>query len=812
MPWAELPLDAGWTLDGPGIAGLSARVPGTVAGALRDAGEPLPDDLDEHEWTFSTSFRSPVVAEGRVLLRLDGLATLAGVELGGEEVLRSASMWQAHAVDVTDRLAPAGEANRLRLRFAPLGPEVRATRRPRARWRTRLVANGLRWHRTMLLGRAPGIAPGPAAVGPWRSVHLQVRRGVGVEDLALRARLDGRDGVLAVWARVLGGAAQEVEVVLDGPSGTHRARLDPDGRGELRIPGVARWWPHTHGAPVLHDVRVVAGGEALAHQRVGFRALAAGQSAAHDVERDGLDLHLNGVRVFARGVVWSPPDLVGMAPGVPELRRTLGHLRDAGLNVVRVVGTAAYETAAFHDLCDELGLLVWQDAMFANLDYPLADPAFRATVEEELATLVGALAGRPSTAVLCGGSEVGQQVAMLGLDPALARDGVGYGLLPAAVAAGACDAVVIPDAPSGGARPFRTDAGVANYFGVGGYRRDFSDVRRARVRFASECLALANVPDEEAAGPAGADDGVPRDAGADWDFADVRDHYLHELLGPDALALRASDPPRYRMISRAIGGEVMTEVFGEWRRAASPCGGGLVLWSRDLSPGAGWGLLDHRGQPKVVLHHLRRALAPVAVWTTDEGLNGMAVHVANDGPEPMACTLRVALFADSERIVHEARVPLAVPPHTTVERDAEELLGRFVDIAQAYRFGPPAHDVVLVALERDGAVFSQALRFPVMRSLEQRSADELGARAWVTSVAGRPGLALESRVLLRGVRVHLPGWRAADDALDIAPGSRRVLELTPAGDGPLPPLGHVTALNLAGRLPVDPGQTTRRAA
>ena len=95
----------------------------------------------------------------------------------------------------------------------------------------------------------------------------------------------------------------------------------------------------------------------------------------------------------------------------------------------------------------------------------------------------------------------------------------------------------------------------------------------------------------------------------------------------------------------------MAEVFGEWRRAGSPCGGGLVLWLRDLVAGAGWGVVDHRGAPKVAYHHLRRALAPAAVWTTDEGLGGVVAHVANDGPEPLDARLRVALYRDLEQRV-----------------------------------------------------------------------------------------------------------------------------------------------------------------
>ena len=72
-------------------------------------------------------------------------------------------------------------------------------------------------------------------------------------------------------------------------------------------------------------------------------------------------------------------------------------------------------------MCDELGLLVWQDMMFANMDYPFEDPAFHQTVQVEAQAELSRLSRHPSTAVICGGSEIEQQVAMLGLDPALGR-------------------------------------------------------------------------------------------------------------------------------------------------------------------------------------------------------------------------------------------------------------------------------------------------------------------------------------------------------------------------------------------------------
>ena len=848
----ELLLDDGWQVascapdaheDPASLAELTwlpARVPGTAAGALRDAGRWRPGDardLDAEDWWFRTRFQaSPAAGDERVTLALDGVATVSQVFLNGVEVLAGETMFAAHEVDVGAALA--GD-NELAIRCRALAPLLAERRKPRARWRTRLVNGNLRFFRTMLLGRAPGFAPDPAAVGPWRPVRLVRRRALAVRELALDPQLDGdgpdADGLLS--ARVLiqpldGREIQAVELALDGPSGAVRAPLalsQKDGlvsaEGTLRAPAVARWWPHTHGQPVLHElslhVATSAGAVSVDAGRTGFRTLAPGPASDHDAEADGLDLHVNGVRVFARGAVWTPVDPVSLAPDRARLKAALELVRDAGMNMLRIPGTSAYESKAFHDLCDELGLLVWQDFMFANLDYPIADEDFRATVEREAGATLGDLAARPSLAVLCGNSEIEQQVAMLGLDPALGRGELFGELLPRLIDQSGSDAVYLPSAPCGGALPFRPDRGVANYYGVGGYRRPLQDARRAEVRFAAECLAFSNVPDEagvEAVLPDAPGDvvvhhpawkaGVPRDVGTGWDFEDVRDHYLQSLFDVEPSELRRVDHERYLELSRAVTGEAMAEVFGEWRRGASPCGGGLVLWLSDLAPGAGWGVLDASGRPKPAYHHLRRALAPVAVWMTDEGLGGIRAHVANDREAALTARLRVALYRDGESRVLEGLENLQLPAYGSCERDVEAMIGCFADASWAYRFGPPGHDVVVASLElADGHAsepLSQAFRFPAGRPLRQQTSAELGLGGSLRRLAdGRLSLALSSRRVAYGVRIHTPGFQASDDALTLEPEIERRLTLLPDGAESGAAAGVLTALNLRGNVRIS---------
>ena len=628
-----------WELEADDGTVVPVVVPGTVTQA-----HPQALDADERTWVFRTVVTS--VPPDPVLV-LEGVATAYQVFVDGQPLFSGASMYASVRVPVVVR-----EGSVVEIRCLPLAAALPEEKAPRARWRTRLVDNNdLRLIRTTLLGRCPGIAPGPPVVGPWRPVRLESR----ASEVRLSTRLEGTVGVLSV----------------EGP-GEFTCR-GVTGTGELRIPDVELWWPHTHGRPVLHEVTRMLDGVSSVVGRVGFRSVVNASSSS-------VDLVVNGVPVWARGAVWTPPGLLTGVPADPF--ETVQLAVDAGMNMLRVPGVAPYESTAFFEACDELGVMVWHDLALANLDVPhdLLEDA-----------LVGELQGLlshpgPSLVVVCGGSETAQQVAMLGLDPSLWASPF---LLEKAPARVADRAIWVANSPAGGDLPFRVGSGVAHYFGVGGYRRPLSDVRASGVLFASECLAFANPSSE-------GEDWVPRDSGSDWDFADVRSHYASLLDRP----------------SEAVVGELMAAVFGEWRRTASPNRGGLVLWLRDLQPGAGWGVLASDGIPKPPWWYLRRSLAPQAIWLTDEGLDGVAVHLANDLPTPWAGSLRLALYRSDDLRLEQVSVPVVVNPHASWTADVEAVIGHFVDVSYAFRFGPVSVSAVVATFEDGSASPVQAFHFP----------------------------------------------------------------------------------------------------
>jgi beta-mannosidase len=704
-------VDDPWQLDGLALEWVKSSVPGSV-----DA-----EDADDRDWWYRCSFTA---GPHDRMLRFDGLATLAQVWLNGALILESDSMFVRHRVDVRALLRAENE---LVLCFRALNAAL-AQRRPRPRWKTRLVRQQqLRWFRTSLLGRIPGWAPaalpGFPIVGPWKAIAFDE----SVSDVDVRAWLDGDDGVVEFSCMV---AAERVSGTLSIGGATTEFHVEPQDLGvrlsaQLRIANPALWWPHTHGTPALHDCVATIDVDGIAQTvdcgGVGFRTIEARQD-------DGdFELRVNGVSVFCRGACWTPGDLAPL-----EL------LRDAGGNMVRVGGTMLYESDAFYRRCDELGLLVWQDFMFANMDYPADDARFVASVRAEATQQVRRLRGHACVAVYCGNSEVEQQAAMLGMPRELWRNALFGEVLPELCEQLHPGSVYVPSSPSGGALPFHTGTGVTHYYGVGAYLRPIADARRADVRFATESLGFANVPSQDVVDEVMEGDAfalhdprwkrrTPRDSGSPWDFEDVRDHYLRETFGVDPVALRSFDPMRYLELSRVVTGRVMAEVFSEWRSTRSRCRGALVWFLRDLWPGAGWGILDSHGVPKACFYELRRVWQPRTVLLTDEGLDGLHAHVINESDRELVGELNVTLQRDAQVVIAQAVTPVEVGPRSKRSFSVDALLGTFYDTAYAYRFGPPKHDVAIATLTAAGGeVVAEAFHFP--RRVEPQEAVPIAVR------------------------------------------------------------------------------------
>jgi beta-mannosidase len=795
-----------------------ARAPGTVAGALRTSGQwdlGTRRSFDAHDWWYRCRFDgAPPDPRKRTYLALGGLATIADVWVNGTHALRSDNMFHHHSVDLSGLLR---DSNELAIRFSSLTAFLEA-RRPRPRWRTALVEQQkLRWVRTTLLGRMPGWSPPVEAVGPWRSAVLEERDGLSVEQAFVQARVNGTDGEVDVTlhVRVLGGRGTVSATIRVGDAQQPLACAEVEAgvvslHGRLRLPDVALWWPRTHGAQPLYPVGVVvrvAGTDYVIDcGKLGFRTI--------EVEGlgGGFGLRVNGAPVFCRGACWTSLDVASLAVPATSYAAALDAASDAGMNMIRVGGTMVYEDDAFYDACDERGLLVWQDFMFANFDYPFSDDAFRSSVSKEAAQFVSRVQTSPCLAVLCGNSEVSQQAAMLGLPRELWSSAVFDRDLRSVAGDLRPDVPYLPSTPSGGPLPFNLRTGVSHYYGVGAYRRPLDDARRCGVRFTSECLAFSHVPDEPTIDLFLSDGQapfhhpawkarVPRDVGAGWDFEDVRDHYLTRLFGVDPATVRSEDMSRYLALSRVVTGEVLASVLGEWRSGGSSCRGALVWFFRDLWPGAGWGLVDATGLPKAAYYFVRRALQPVSLIATDEGLDGLALHAINDTGAPIDAELELALYRRGGALAVSRRMPLTLGARSTVTVSSDAVLEQFLDVTYAYRFGPADRDLTVGTLRRGGRVLGRCFHFPLGHAFAREH--DLGIEAIARPAGdGTYLLNVKARRFAQAVAVQVRGYVARDNYFHLEPGGEVEIALRPLGtarafEGTVQPLNAFTPTTIA---------------
>lgn len=800
----------------------SAAVPGTVAHDLLVAGEwdmQHPPEIDKQDWWYRTTFAGPGDDSTNVPFALcfDGLASIAEVWLNGTQLGTTDNMFRAYRFELSQELLPHNE---LAIVFRSVTTDLQK-KRPRPRWKTNLVNNQqLRWKRMTLLGRIPGWCPPVPTIGPWRDIRIEQSL-VTLRDPHWSTSVNGTTGHVSFRGLVRSSTIDrvivrvgDVETIVPGEDLELVDGNTFEVRTSLEIPNAPLWWPHTHGEPRRLPCEVVIESNAISHKiecgRVGFRTVR--------VHRDaGFSIEVNGEPIYCRGSCWTVSDIFTVHGTEQSLRHDLTLARDAGANMLRVVGTMAYESDLFYDLCDELGIFVWQDFMFANMDYPVDDPSFLENIRAEATEQLRRLSAHPSVVVYCGNSEIEQQAAMLGMPRDLWSNHWFRETLPTLCEELHPGTVYVPSTPTGGVLPFHPSDGITHFYGVGAYLRSPAELRQADVKFTPECLGFSNIPHADTINliTEGATlathnpkwkQRVPRDTGAGWDFEDVRDHYLKFLFGQDPVALRSSDMRRYVELSRVVPGEMMARTFSEWRSLHSHNAGALTWFYKDLWPAAGWGSIDSLGTPKATYYFLKRSWQPRQVVLTDEGLNGMHLHVVNESNTRVNGFVEIQLLKEPNVVVAKAEQPIELAARGRRMLNADEMLGGFYDVSYAYRFGPAHHDIVVATLfDADRNVISEAFHF-----IKRRESNVVPAMIETTVEAtnGEIQVTLQSDRFLHDVRIDAKGYLPSDNDFHLVPARTKVVRFRSFGPTPKSFRAEIEALNL--ETPVDLSYTPSR--
>ncbi|MES1207814.1 MAG: glycoside hydrolase family 2 protein [Pseudomonadota bacterium] len=795
---------------------MPAVVPGCVHTDLLRAGK-IPDPFvgtneKQLQWIEHTDweYRTTVDADA-ALLRHDhvevvfqGLDTYAEVTVNGARVLAADNMFRSWRADVKGHLKPGTNSVAVHFR-SPIAAAKPAY--DRLGYTLPAVNDQAKEMVSMFTRKAPyhyGWDWGPRFVtsGIWRPASLEAWDAARLDDVQVFQRsLDDAEARLEIAAVVVATRAERARVTVSLPGGAPLAegeRALQRGRNELRLEAVIakpeRWWPAGLGPQRLYTLQTALSvdgvGRGHRQTRVGLRTLEVVNK--HDAAGKSFTVVVNGAPVFMKGANWIPSDSFVDRETPARRRALLGSAAAANMNMIRVWGGGIYEDDDFYDTCDELGLLVWQDFMFACSMYP-GDAAFLENLRQEAIENVRRLRNHPSLALWAGNNEIEAAWQQWGwqLKFHLSKTAqqtlwndykrVFHDILPKVVSdhdPGRFYTRSTPSANEDGVAPGKLGWGDAHFWGVWHASSPYEAYADNVSRFMSE-YGFQSFPLLES---------VARYAPpSEWrvDSPVMLSHQRHPRGNAlvktymDREFRSPKDFASFLYLSQVLQARVIQ--FGaEAHRRRMPYDMGSLYWQLDdCWPVASWSSIDYFGRWKALQYAAKRFFAPVLVSPADE--NGtLRVYVVSDrrADVPGHLVLRVVdLDGGAERWRVERDV--------TVRALASE--AQFQAWKRDVLKGVDPTRVVLVAELTDrstGATLSRSLFYFLKTRDLDLPAPELAVS--VVPHAGGATVKVTARKLARAVWLSSSSAEGffADNFFDLLPGETAAVEWIPAAGSP----------------------------
>lgn len=639
--------------------------------------------VGEADWVYRRSFTvtADFLAHEQVLLRCEGLDTLATIWLNGQEVGHTNNAFRTWEFDGRPFLHPGD--NEIEIRFAS------AVNAAAAKLNERYIHGwgfgvdklpGGNYLRKSQCNFGWDWGPKLVTCGVWQDIALVGFNTARLADVYL-AQDHTQPGQVGVSCRV---EATETQAGLTAHVTIHHngaevaaqtiALENGSGTAEFTITNPQLWWPNGMGKQPLYTVAVVLrdGAERPLDQwqrRIGLRTL----RLIRQPDEWGESFHFacNGVPFFAKGANWIPADVFVTRLTGEKYGRLLQAAAAAHMNMLRVWGGGLYEQPAFYDGCDELGICVWQDFLFGCATYPTFDDDFMANVAAEARENVRRLRHHASLALWCGNNELEQ--GLVGDEwTNWTMSWADYGKLYDTLLADVCAELspqtdywpASPHSPIGDRRDFNNPRwGDAHIWDVWHARQPFEFYYTCFHRFNSE-FGFQSFPE-------------PQMVRTYTELEDenvtsfVMEHHQRSPAGNSIIMHYMLDwfrlPMSFAMtlwLSQILQGMAIKHAVEHWRRTM-PRGMGTLYWQlNDCWPVASWSSLDSAGRWKALHYMARHFFAPLLISSVPNPDNGsVAIHATSDLLAEQQGVVRwVVTTAGGER-VGEGELTAVIPPN-----------------------------------------------------------------------------------------------------------------------------------------------------
>ncbi len=783
QPKTLIELDSGWQFreTGSDDEWLPATVPGCVHTDLL-AADAMPDPffgdnekdlqwIGEKEWIYTCTFlvEDSLLEHDHVFIEFEGLDTYAEITLNGKPLLSANNMFRRWNADIKTLLR-SGE-NTLEAMFLPPGPiegEKRAALGYSLPGGDRVFTRKAAYHYGWDWG------PRLVTCGIWKPVKIIGWTGARITDMTARIMtLSEERARVQIEIFVDPPHAPDAEVFLVDPVHGLKYAGSSDSGGtfvfEFDISDPKLWWPNGLGDQPMYTfaAELSSEGTVMDTASLSFGLRTIELVTEQDEAGETFYFRVNGVPVFMKGANWIPMDSFLPRPGPGDYRRLLTAAKDANMNMLRVWGGGIYENDIFYELCDSLGILVWQDFMYACAMYP-GDNKFLDNARVEAEENIRRLRHHPCLALWCGNNENDEGWHNWGWQPQYsedqrleiwkAYDDLFDVVLPEAVTI--YDTLCYhPSSPRfGRADPRSMTEGDAHYWGLWHDAEPFEILEEKVPRFMSEfgfqslpsmkTIEMFTSPEERRLDSAAMLNHQKHPRG----FALIRKYMERWYRVPEKFE-------DYVYVSQLLQAEGMRIGFEAQRRAMPYCMGTLYWQLNDCWPAISWSSIDFAGQWKALHYVAKRAFEPVLVSTAIT--NGMLdIYIVSDRLEEIGGWMTMKFAGFDGKVLWEKTIAVKAPPNGSVKIFSfpiDEFLSgtaRFAVVFSAEFTCPGEKPPVAIhyfAHPKDMRLPDPAITFEI--------------------IPGNPGVTLEltSSFLAKNVFLQLDGCHFSDNFFDILP-------------------------------------------